>query len=559
MHQRPKIVIIGGVAGGASAAARARRLSEAAEIVVVERGPHVSFANCGLPYYVGGEIAGAADLLVSTPEALRTRFNLDVRVNTEAIKIDRDARSVVLRELTTGREYRESYDALILATGAAPVRPPIPGIDRDGHFVVRNVPDAMAIAAWADRYPGGRAVVIGGGYIGLEMAEQLHRRGMSVALAEALPQVAAFLDPEMASLLHEELRLQGVALHLNDGVAAFEPPQAPEHAAASVVVLRSGTRLPADIVILGMGIKPEIGLARDAGLKIGVTGGIMVNDHLQTSDPAIWAVGDAIEVRHGVTGAPALLPLAGPANRQGRIVADNILGRPRAYKGTFGTGIMRVFDLAAAGTGGNARMLDAAGMRYRAVHLYPSSHAGYYPGANMLAIKVFFDPDSGRLLGAQVVGRDGVDKRIDVFATAIQAGLTVEDVAELELGYAPPFGSAKDPVNLAGMIAANTRAELVTMVDWRELAQRDPEQIFLLDVREEPEWLVGHIPGATHIPLNEVRSRLAELPRDKEIVAYCRSGLRSYYACRILVQNGFRASNLSGAYLTWTAAQSVAS
>lgn len=555
MSRGPKILIIGGVAGGASAAARARRLSESAEIIMVERGPHVSFANCGLPYYVGGEIASRDDLLVSTPAALTARFNLDIRVNTEAVRIEPAAKTVVLRDLVTDREYSEPYDVLILATGAAPVRPPVPGIERPGHFVVRNVPDALAIEEWANRYPGGQAVVIGGGYIGLEMAEQLRRRGMQVSIAEALPQVAAFLDPEMAALLHEEIRAHGVGLYLSDAVSAFEDARSGERAAASVVVLRSGARLPADLVILAMGVRPEASLARDAGLAIGVTGGIKVDDHLRTSDPAIWAIGDAIEVRHGVTGAPSLLPLAGPANRQGRIVADNILGTPRTYKGSFGTGIMRVFDLVAGSTGANSRALDSAGMQYRAVHLHPSSHAGYYPGACLIAMKLLFDPDTGRVLGAQAVGRDGVDKRIDVLATAIQAGLTVEDVAELELGYAPPFGSAKDPANLAGMIASNHRTGLVSSISPTEVSRRDPNTTVLLDVREPSEWSEGHIAGAIHIPLGEIRARLNELPRDKEIIAYCRSGLRSYYACRILTQNGFRATNVSGAYLTWQAVQ----
>jgi NADPH-dependent 2,4-dienoyl-CoA reductase/sulfur reductase-like enzyme/rhodanese-related sulfurtransferase len=549
-----KVVIVGGVAGGASAAARLRRLSEDTHIVLVERGPHVSFANCGLPYHIGGEIPDEADLLVQTPAKLRARFNLDVRVNTEAVRIDRETRHVILRDVAGGAETAEPYDALVLSTGAAPVRPPIPGIGRPGHFALRTVPDAAAINAWAVRYPSGRAVVIGGGYIGLEVAEQLVHRGMSVAIAEALPQVAAFLDPDMAAFVHDELRARGVVLHLGDGVASFEAPADGETSGASTVVLKSGARLQADMVILGMGVRPETALARDAGLEIGQTGGIQVDETLRTSDPAIWAVGDAIQVWHGVTGDPMLLPLAGPANRQGRIAADNIMGGLAMYEGTYGTGIMRVFGLTVGGTGANTRMLDAANMRHTAVHLHAGSHAGYYPGASPIAIKVLFDPDSGLVQGAQAVGRDGVDKRIDVLAVAIQSGYTVEQLAEVELGYAPPFGSAKDPVNLAGMVAANVRAGLVEPAHWHEIGERDSDRTALLDVRDEDEWRLGSIPGAIHIPLNELRARLGELPSDKEIVAFCRSGQRSYYACRILTQNGFRARNLSGAYLTWATA-----
>jgi NADPH-dependent 2,4-dienoyl-CoA reductase/sulfur reductase-like enzyme/rhodanese-related sulfurtransferase len=546
-----RIVVIGGVAGGASAAARARRLSETAEIIVVERGPYVSFANCGLPYYVGGEIPSEAHLLVQTPERLHARLKLDVRINTEAIRIDRDRQVVVMRT-SEGREYEERYDALILSPGAAAVHPPIPGIDRPGHFFVRTVPDALAIHAWASKRPKGSATVVGGGYIGLEMVEQLARRGMAVTLVEALPQVAAFVDPEIAAQVQKELRAHGVALHLSDGVARFEEPAPNEKADASTVVLASGARIPSDLVILAMGVKPEVSLARDAGLAIGTSGGIAVDEHLRTSDPHIWAVGDAIEVLHGVTRQPTLLPLAGPANRQGRIAAENALGGSATYKGTFGTGIMRVFGLTVAGTGANSRMLRAAGMPFKALHLHPGSHAGYYPGASSISIKVLYCPHTGRLLGAQAVGQEGVDKRIDVFATAIQAGLTVEEVAELELAYAPPFGSAKDPANLAGMAASNVRRGLVDAVLAEELDALDPAATMLLDVREPEEWFLGHIPGAVHIPLNDLRSRLEELPRDKHIVVYCASGLRSYYACRTLMQNGFRCSNLSGAYLTWS-------
>lgn len=550
-----RIAIVGGVAGGASCAARARRLSETAEIVIYERGPHVSFANCGLPYFVGGEIRERRNLVLQTPEALGGRFALDVRVMTEVVGIDREARRVTLENRLTGERSSEPYDALVLATGAAPLRPRIPGIERPGHFTVRNIPDVEALTAWVEERKARTAVVIGGGFIGLEMAEQLRHRGLEVHLVEALPQVMAPLDPEMAAWLHRELRDHGVDLHLEDGVAAFEAPASGESALASTVVLRSGTRLPADVVILGLGVRPEVGLARDAGLEIGPTGGIRVDEYLRTSDPAIWAVGDVIEVVNTVTGRPMLIPLAGPANRQGRFAADNILGRPSRYRGTLGTGILRLFDLTAGTTGANERMLREAGMPFQAVHLHPNSHAGYFPGAHPIALKVLFSPEDGRILGAQAVGRDGVDKRIDVIATAIRAGMTIEELADVELAYAPPFSSAKDPVNMAGFVAGNVRNGDVGIVHWNELEALDA---LLVDVRSEAERARGYVPGSVHMPLDQVRGRLGELPRDREIVVYCHSGQRSYYAARILAQNGFRVRNLSGSFRTWSAVREPA-
>jgi NADPH-dependent 2,4-dienoyl-CoA reductase/sulfur reductase-like enzyme/rhodanese-related sulfurtransferase len=547
-----RLVVVGGVAGGASAAARARRLCEHCEIIVFERGPHVSFANCGLPYFVGGEIAQQDSLLVQTPTSLKARFILDVRINTEVLSIDRQTRRVKVREMS-GTEYEENYDALILSTGASPLKPPIPGIDRPNHFTVRNIPDVEKIMAWSKGCQQCRAVVVGGGYIGLEMAEQLRHRDFNVTVVEALPQVMTPLDPEMAAWLHAELRTNGVALHLDDPVAAFEPPTGSEPARASIVVLKSGRRLPADSVILGLGVKPEIGLARAAGLDIGERGGVRVNEHLQTSDPQIWAVGDAIEVRDFVTGQWSLIPLAGPANRQGRIAADNIFGRPSRYEGTLGTAILRLFNLTAGVTGANEKTLKRLGRAYRALHLHPNSHAGYYPGAEPIALKILFAPDTGKLLGAQAIGHDGVDKRIDVLATALKAGMTVHDLAGLELAYAPPFGSAKDPVNLAGMAAQNVLAGDVNLAQWSELAP----DTFLLDVRRDDERTSGFIPGSVHIPLDQLRDRFDELPRDQEIVVHCQTGQRSYYACRILSQHGFRCCNLSGSFRTWKAAQPV--
>ncbi|MBN2507318.1 MAG: FAD-dependent oxidoreductase [Verrucomicrobia bacterium] len=552
------LVIVGGVAGGMSAAARARRLNEECEIIVFERGPHVSFANCGLPYVVGGEIAHPQDLVLQTPQCLRERFNLDVRVRTEVTAIHRTLRQVRVRDLETGREYDQPYDDLVLSTGASPLRPAIPGIDQPGHFAVRAIPDIEQILPWLHHGATRRAVVVGGGYIGLEMAEQLHRRGLAVTLVEALPQVMAPLDPEMAAWLHHELRAHDVTLYLDDPVAAFEKPAA--HTAAdgapraSVVVLRSGHRLPADVVVLGLGVSPETRLAQSAGLLLGKLGGIRVNDRLQTSDPHIWAVGDVIEVRDAVTGQWSLVPLAGPANRQGRIVADNLLGGTSRYAGTWGTAVLRLFSLTAACTGANEKALRLADRPCEVIHMHPGSHAGYYPGAQPIALKILFAPHSGKLLGAQAVGRDGVDKRIDVLATALRAGMTVRDLAELELAYAPPFGSAKDPVNLAGMAASNVLDGLAQTVQWHEISALDLRTTLLLDVRSDEERQEGALPNSMHIPLPQLRARVGELPKDRDLVVYCQSGQRSYFASRFLQQKGFRARNLTGSYLTWKTA-----
>jgi NADPH-dependent 2,4-dienoyl-CoA reductase/sulfur reductase-like enzyme/rhodanese-related sulfurtransferase len=550
-----RLVIVGGVAGGASAAARARRLCEQCEIIVFERGPHVSFANCGLPYFVGGEIKEQDDLLLQTPESLRSRFNLDVRIQTEVIAINRTGHEVQVRDLSTGREYVQAYDDLILSTGATPLLPRIPGIDRSGHFTVRNIPDVERIMGWIKECHGCRAVVVGGGYIGLEMAEQLVRRGgLSVSLVEAAGQVMAPLDPEMAAWLHLELKANGIDLHLGDPVAAFEEPGPGETARASAVVLKSGRRLLADTVILGLGVRPNVDLARNAGLEVGALGGIRVNERLQTSDPHIWAVGDAIEVRDAVTGQQVIIPLAGPANRQGRIAADNIYGRNSVYGGTWGTAILRLFNLSAGCTGANEKTLRKAGTPYQALQLHPNSHAGYFPGAEPIALKILFAPESGRLLGAQAVGRDGVDKRIDVLATALKGGMTVQDLAELELAYAPPYGSAKDPVNLAGMAAQNVLTGDVRVAQWDEVQRLQADGALVLDVRRSEERAKGSIPNSVHIPLDQLRARSDELPRDREIIVHCASGQRSYFGCRLLAQRGFRVRNLTGSWRTYQAA-----
>lgn len=555
MKTRKTICIVGGVAGGASAAARLRRLDEHAEIILFERGPHVSFANCGLPYFIGGEITDEEDLLVATPESLHARFRLEVRVLHEVIRIDRETQTLEVRDLQAGAIQAQHYDVLVLAPGAAPVRPPIPGIDRPGLFTLRNVPDTLAISSWINEQQPRTAVVVGAGFIGLEMVEQLVRRGLTVTVVEALDQVLNVLDPEIAGAISRELRSQGVELQLSDAVAAFEAPEASETALASTVVLKSGRRLPADLIILGIGVRPENKLAREAGLEIGALGGIRVNPHMQTSDPAIYAVGDAVECRHPVTGEWKLIPLAGPANRQGRVAAGHICGRPVSYAGTWGTGILRVFDITAGGTGATEKMLRACRMPYEVVHLHSPSHASYYPGAQFLSLKILFSPSDGRLLGAQVVGGDGVDKRMDVLATAVQAHLTVHDLAELELAYAPPFASAKDPVNLAGMAAQNLLNGDYRQIQWYELA--DHPDALVLDVRQPEETEAqGELPGSINIPLPELRARMDSLPCNREILIYCKSGQRAYVASRMLQQHGFNCLTLSGSWMTYRAATS---
>lgn len=541
-----KVVIVGGVAGGASAAARARRLSEDAHIVLVERGPDVSFANCGLPYYIGGKIADRNELLVVTPQRLRVRFRLDVRVRSSIESIDRNAKAVRIRDLTSGREYDESYDKLILAPGAAPLRPPIPGIDLPGVFTLRNMQDMDQIKAAVDAGVR-RAVVVGAGFIGLELVESLVGLGVSTTLVELQEQVLPPLDREMASPLAETLADQGVSLLLGESAAGFE-----ETAGGLVVRLKSGQRLPAQLVALGIGVRPENRLAVDAGLEVGPRGGIRVNDQLQTSDPDVYAVGDAIEVQDFVLESPTQVPLAGPANRQGRTAADNIFGRSSRYRGTQGTAVLGVFGKTAAMTGASEKSLKRSERPYRMIYVHPSDHAGYFPGAQQMTLKLLFDPQSGRILGAQGVGGAGVDKRIDVLAVAIQAGMTVFDLEEVELAYAPQYGSAKDPINMAGFVAAGLLRGDHPQIDVGALLAMPPaERPLLLDVRTAEEFAAGHMPGALNIPLDELRSRLDELPRDREIAVYCQVGQRGYLAARVLLQAGMDAVNVSGGYDTY--------
>lgn len=545
-----KIVIVGGVAGGASAAARLRRVDEQAEIIMFEKGQYISFANCGLPYYIGGAIKERKKLLVQTPQAMKDRFRIDVRELSEVTRIDRDKKVVEVKDHKSGNIYEESYDVLVLSPGANPTKPPIPGIDSPNIYTLRDIPDTDAIKEFLDRRKPESAVVVGGGFIGLEMAENLHEAGVKVDIVEALDQVMAPIDYEMATIVHNHIRSKGCGLNLKDGVKAFEP-----EGNKIVVVLQSGKRIPADIVILSIGVRPNTALAREAGLEIGVTGGIKVNEYLQTSDPNIYALGDAIEVTDYVSGNPVLIPLAGPANKQGRIVADNIAGRRETYKGTQGTAIAKVFDLAVASTGNNEKTLKkmgkVLGKDYITTTTHSASHAGYYPGGSTMAIKTIYTPE-GRVLGVQIVGYDGVDKRIDDMAIAVRYRMTVHDLQEFELAYAPPFSSAKDPVNMAGYVAGNVLNGDVKVAYWNEAMNADMSKTFLLDVREPSEYEEGHIPNAVNIPLNQLRSRLNEVPKNKEIIVNCQVGLRSYIGVRILMQNGFKnVRNLSGGYKTY--------
>ncbi|NBE54515.1 FAD-dependent oxidoreductase, partial [Streptomyces boluensis] len=541
-----KVVIVGGVAGGMSAATRMRRIDERAEIVVLERGAHVSYANCGLPYYLGGAIDDRDALLLQTPEALRARFGLDVRVRTEAVAVDRAARTVRVRDLDSGREYEESYDSLVLSPGARPFVPELPGAERAR--TLRDVSDVDRIAADLDG--GARsAVVVGGGFIGVEAAENLRERGLTVTLVELADQVLPPLDPEMATPVAAELRDHGVRVELGTSLAAVG-----EHD----VTLSDGRTLPADLVLLAIGVRPDVQLARDAGLLIGPRGGIAVDERQRTSDPDVYAVGDAAEKPDALTGEPALIPLANLANRHGRLVADAIAGRPVRARESTGTAVVKVFGLTAAATGWNEKRLRAAGRAHQAVHLHPGSHAGYYPGASPIALKVLYDPADLRILGAQAVGADGVDKRIDVIATAMAGGLTAPDLADLELAYAPPYGSAKDPVNMAGLIAENRSTGTGTAVQWHDLDEALAGGAALIDVRTAAEHSRGTIPGAVNIPVDELRDRIDEIPAGPPLIVHCQVGLRGHTAARLLTQlTGRPVTNLDGGYATWSAGQAA--
>jgi NADPH-dependent 2,4-dienoyl-CoA reductase/sulfur reductase-like enzyme/rhodanese-related sulfurtransferase len=541
-----RVVIVGGVAGGASCATRLRRLDEGADIVIFDRGPHVSFANCGLPYFVGNVIADERKLLVASGETFLARFDIQVHTRHEVTAIDRATCTVRVRDLDGDRDFNVPYDALVLAPGAAPIRPRMPGIDLPGIFAVRTIPDSVKIRAWLDARRPQHALVVGGGFIGLEMAENLAHRGLQVTILEKLPQVMPPLDPEVAQPVADHLRAQGVAVQLGDGLAGFES----EGDTVSAVT-ESGARLAAGVVILAIGVRPETGLAVAAGLPLGERGGILVDAHMRTPDPRIWAVGDAVEVTDVVTGQEIILPLAGPANRQGRLAAESIAGRPRAFRGVQATAVVGVFGLTVASTGASEKGLRRAGVSdFQAVYLHPGHHAGYYPGAQPIHLKLLFRVPDGRVLGAQAVGHQGVERRIDVIATAIQMGATVRDLAEAELCYAPQFGSAKDPVNLAGMVAVNHLDGLMPLAQWQALSTGTH---VLLDVREPGELATGYIPGAINIPLSQLRQRIEEVPRGQPLAVYCGVGQRAYYAVRFLTQRGYDAANLSGGYTTYRA------
>ena len=541
-----KLLIVGGVAGGASAAARSRRLSEDAEIVVFERGPDVSFANCGLPYYIGGEIADRDKLLVTTPERLRSRFKLDVRTQSSVEAIDRVARTVRVRNLASGQVYEESFDKLILATGAAPFRPSITGIDLPGVFTLRNLQDTDQIKSRVTSHVK-QVVLLGGGFISLELAENLVRLGISTTVVEKNDQILTPFDKEMTTPFVEALAAKGVTLVLGQTAESIE-----QCSDGLTVCLNSGQRLTAQLVIFGIGVRPENKLAVDAGLEVGPRGGIRVNDYLQTSDPDIYAVGDVIEVNDVISGDKTQVPLAGPANRQGRIAADNVFGRSMKYRGTQGTSILGFFDRTAAMTGASEKVLRRANRPFRKVYIHPAHHAGYYPGAEGMVLKLLFDPTTGQILGAQGAGGAGVDKRIDVLAVAIQAKMTVFDLEEMELAYAPQFGSAKDPINMLGFVAGGLLRGEHPQIDLETvLADSSTNKPFLLDVRTAQEFGNGHIPGAVNIPVDDLRSRLNELPQDRKIAVYCQVGQRGYIATRILMQKGFSVANIGGGYKTY--------
>lgn len=543
-------LIIGGVAGGATVATRLRRMDEKANIILFERGKYVSYANCGLPYYIGDTINNREKLFVQTAKGFTDRFRIDIRTEQEVTAIRPDKKEVEIKNLSTGETYTETYDKLVLSPGAEPLRPGIEGIGSKKIFTLRNVPDTDTIKNYVNTENPKRAIVVGGGFIGLEMAENLYDLGIQVDVVEMANQVMAPLDFSMAAIVHRQLTDKGVGLHLEDGVSRFE-----EKDGGVTVHLRSGKQIATDMVLLSIGVRPETKLAKDAGLAIGERGGIAVNDYMQTSDADIYALGDAVEVRHLVTGQPALIPLAGPANKQGRIVADNIVfGNKKKYPGSIGTSIAKVFDLTVAAAGANAKLLQQNNIPYISSYTHGASHAGYYPGAVPLSIKILFAPENGKLLGAQIVGFNGVDKRIEMLAQVIQRGGTVHDLAELEHAYAPPYSSAKDPVNMAGFVAENILNKKSRIIQWRELAEL-PADTIRIDVRTHDEYKLGTIPGFINIPVDELREHLDELPKEKPIVVTCAVGLRGYLAYRILVQNGFKhVRNLSGGYKTWSVA-----
>lgn len=541
--KQKKVVIIGGVAGGASAAARLRRLDENAHIVVVERGPYISFANCGLPYYLGGTIQDRAALTLQTPESFKARFNVDVRVFSEAVSIQPDNKTITIHNHNTGEEYEESYDSLILSMGADAAMPPIPGIDSKKVFTVRNIPDTVAVKTYIEEHQAKKAVVAGGGFIGLEVAENLRDLGMDVTLVEMADQVIPSIDADMAAQVHGHMRQKGLHLLLGSALQKIEDTE------TGVSLTVNGETIDADLLVMAIGVRPASEIAVKAGLPANAKGALIVNSAMETGVDGIYAVGDLIEITHFVTGEKGYIPLAGPANKQGRIAADNICGIPSRYTGTQGSSILKVFDLAVASTGISEKTAKALHLNYEKSFTFSANHATYYPGATNMSIKTLFEKDTGKILGVQIVGNDGVDKRCDVFATAIRAGMTAKDLTELELCYAPPFGSAKDPVNMAGYVIENMMNGLVKTFHWHDIEKisKDPGA-FLLDTRNPMEYMAGTIPGFVNIPLDSLRDRLDEIPKDKTIYVTCQIGLRGYIAARILMQNGYDVYNLSGGY-----------
>jgi len=545
-----KVLIIGGVAGGASAAARLRRLDENCEIILFERGEHISFANCGLPYYVGDVIKQKEKLLVQTPEAMKKRFNIDVRVLSQVINIDVNKKQVEVSDLKSNKKYAESYDKVILSPGAAPIKPAIEGIDGANVFTLRNIPDTYAVKDFVDNKKPKSAVVIGGGFIGLEIAENLYERGVSISIVELANQVIAPIDFEMAAIVHGHLKDKGAGLYLGDGLKSIH-----HFEDYSEVELNSGKKIKTDMVVLGIGVRPEVSLAKGAGLEIGERGGIKVDKYLCTSNPDIYAVGDAVEVIDFINGKPSLIPLAGPANKQGRIAANNVCGLNEEYQGTQGTSVLKVFDMTVASTGNNEKTLKRFGIPYQKSFTHSASHATYYPGSTTISLKLLFSPEDGKILGAQALGYNGVEKRIDVLATAIRAGMTVYDLEKLELSYAPPYSSAKDPVNMAGYVASNILKGDCGVIHWDEIEKLDKNKAVLVDVRTPAEFEIGTIEGAVNIPVDDIRGRMSEILKDKEIIIFCKVGLRGYIACRILMQSGYNnVKNLSGGYITYGAA-----
>lgn len=544
MKQNMKIVIVGGVAGGATAAARLRRLNEKAEIVLFERGPHVSFASCGVPYRVGGRIPNSEGLVLQTPDSLGRRYALDVRVRHEVIAIHREHKRATVRDLETGRVFDEPYDQLLLSPGARPIVPDVPGARDRRVLTVRSVEDSERILALAKR--GGRALVIGGGFVGVEIAENLVHHGLAVTLVEAAPQLLGFLDPEMAAHGRAALERHGVEVLTGAAVVGFETGE------AFAALLEGGRRVEVDLAIAAIGVAPETPLARDAGLRLGARGAIAVDAQMRTSDPSIFAVGDAVEIEHSVLGSRAAISLAGPANRQARVAADTMMGVAARYRGSIATSIVRAFDVTVGAVGASARQLRAANLAFRSATVHQAHHVSWFPGASTVHLTVHYAPGDGRVLGAQVAGEKGIDKRVDVMAAVIRHGGTVHDLIDEELAYAPPFGAPKDPINLAGMVAANDLAGLAPIVDVDAARALIADGALVLDVRDEHEHARGAIEGAALIPVDALRARLHELPRDRRIVVYCAVGRRGYVAQRILLQSGFDAVNLTGGFTSWS-------